>query len=160
MIGAGIGAFSAGALAGSFTASCGAVKAGAMTTLAMLKAGGIGATGYMIYDNLKNALIYTPHVFWSGGDMVKGASQTIANNVGGTTLEMTKLGQYLTSKDASYNTWLIASQNFANQVPNGATVYSVQNPDGVRLLSAWATVEFPSLVNKAVEIIYKILGWM
>ena len=125
MIGAGVGALTAGALAGSFVASCGAVKTGAIITYAMLKAGGVGVTSYMIYDNLNNAVNYTPHVFWSGGDVVKGASQ-----------------------------------NFANQVPNYAIVYSVQNPDGIRLLSTWATIDFPTLVNKGVEIICKILGWM
>lgn len=160
LIGAVIGAFAAGALAGSFTASCGAVKAGAVATYAMAKTGGLGAAFYMMYDNFKNAAHYTTHVFWSGGDLSMNGGSYLSSDVGGTTLEMTKLGQYLTNHNSSYDAWKIASANFANQVPSGGTVFAVQNMQGVGIASTWATTEYPILVKKGAEIVWTLLGWL
>lgn len=48
--------------------------------------------------------------------------------------------------------WKIASVNFANQVPNGATVFVVQNLQGVGLTSTWATTEYPILFKKVLKL--------
>ena len=75
-------------------------------------------------------------------------------NVGGMTLEMTRLGQYLEKIDASIQMWRAASANFANSA-NG-TVYSVQNAAGVRIQSIWATVEYDLV--RARDIMYKVVS--
>ena len=82
----------------------------------------------------------------------------LAKDVGGTTLEMTRLGQYLTNHSVKYEAWKIASANFANQVSNGSTVFAIQNINGISITSTWATTEYPILVKKAAEIIYVIIG--
>lgn len=153
-----IGAGVSGLLTGSFFSSVGAVKTGAVLTYQMAKVGGLGAAMVMMGDNFSNAIHHTTHVFWSGGDISMNGGNYLANDVGGTTLEMTRLGQYLTNHSAKYEAWKIASANFANQVSNGSTVFAMQNINGVGIASTWATTEYPILVKKAVEIIYEIIG--
>lgn len=63
----------------------------------------------------------------------------LSSDIGGTTLGMTKLGQYLTNHNSSYDAWKAASLNFANQVPCGGSVFAVQNMQGVGIYSTWAT---------------------
>lgn len=153
-----IGAGVSGLLTGSFFSSVGAVKTGAVLTYQMAKVGGLGAAMVMMGDNFSNAIHHTTHVFWSGGDISMNGGNYLAKDVGGTTLEMTRLGQYLTNHSAKYEAWKIASANFANQVPNGSTVFAMQNINGISITSTWATTEYPILVRKAVEIIYEIIG--
>lgn len=62
-IGAIAGLLSSAALVGRFTASCGVVNSGVVTLYNMIKFGGLGAASCMIYDNLKNSVHYTTHVF-------------------------------------------------------------------------------------------------
>lgn len=64
----------------------------------------------------------------------------------------------LTKHSADYGAWKIASANFANQVSNGSTVFAMQNINGVSITSTWATIEYPILEKKAIEIIYEIIG--
>ena len=82
----------------------------------------------------------------------------LANEVGGKTLEMTKLGQYLSGIEFNDQLWKIASANFANQVSNGGTVFAMQNIEGIRISSVWATIEYDILIKKGVEIIYEVIG--
>ncbi len=153
-----IGAGVSGLLTGNFFSSIGAVKTGVALTYKMVKVGGLGATILMMGDNFNNALHHTTHVFWSGGDISMNGGKYLANDVGGKTLEMTKLGQYLTNSGAKYEAWKIASANFASQVQNGGTIFAMQNINGIGITSTWATTEYPILVKKAVEIIYEIVG--
>ena len=145
-------------MAGNFFASVGSVAKGAVLTYQMLKAGGFGATMLMLGDNLRSAFNNFTHVFWSGGDISMNGGNYLANDVGGKTLEMTRLGQYLTKHSAEYDAWKIASANFANQVSNGSTVFVMQNVNGVGITSTWATTEYPILAKKAIEFIYEIIG--
>ena len=156
--GAAIGAGIAGLLAGAFGASIGSVAAGAGYTYQILQAVGATAAGAMMLDNLQNAFHYTTHIFWSGGELSQNAGTYLAQNIQGITLEMTKLGQYL-SKLPKFNedAWAVASANFANQVRSGSTVFVIQNTYGVRIDSVWATVEYDILAKKIAELIYVIL---
>ena len=156
--GAAVGAGVAGLLAGTFAASIGGVVAGAGLTAQMIQAVGGTAAITMMLDNLTNAFYYKTHIFWSGGELSQNAGAYLAQNVQGITLEMTRLGQYL-SKLPIFNrdAWAIASANFANQVKNGSTAFVVQNTAGVNIDSIWATVEHPILVKKIIELIYVIL---
>lgn len=124
----------------------------------MIKASGIAAGIMMMGDNFINAVHYTTHVFWSSGDIAMNGGNYLANDIWGKTLEMTKLGHYLTNNNASYDAWRITSTNFANQVPNGSTVFAMQNINGVSVMSTWANIEYPILSKKLVEIIYEIIG--
>ena len=156
-VGSVLGAGVSGLLTGSFVSSVQMVKAGAALTHQMFRAGGITAAGYMMIDNLSNAFYNPIHVFWSGGDVMKESGSALANSVSGITLEMTKLGQYLSNIN-NYNLWTIASNNFANQVSSKDIVYVVQNLEGMGINNIWATVEYPILINKSAKIIYIILG--
>jgi hypothetical protein len=120
-----------------------------LLTGGLVRVGGFGAAGAMMYDNLRNAFHYSTHIFWSGGELTKNAAEYLAGNTGGITLEMTKLGQHL-SKFSSFNreAWKIASTVFANQVRNGSTIFVVHNSAGVNIDSIWAKTEFPILIQK------------
>ena len=154
LLGAGVGAGVSALLTGSFASSIGAVKTGAMLTYQMYSAAGLGAAKAMMQSNFSNALHYSTHVFWSGGELSMNSAKYLAQDIGGTTLEMTKLGQYL-SKLPSFNAeaWRIASTNFANQVPGGSTAFTVLNSAGPRLDSIWVTVEHPILLKKILDLI-------
>ena len=158
LVGLAIGAGVSGLLTGSFFSSVGAVKTGAVLTYQMAKVGGLGAAMVMMGDNFSNVIHHTTHVFWSGGDISMNGGNYLAKDVGRTTLEMTRLGQYLTNHSAEYDAWKIASANFANQVSNGSTVFVVQNINGVGIASTCATTEYPILAKKAIEFIYEIIG--
>ena len=154
VLGAGIGAF----FAGSFFASMSAVKTGVLLTGGLIRAGGFGAAGMMMYDNFRNALHYSTHIFWSGSELSKNAAEYLAGNTGGITLEMTKLGQYLSNlPDLSREVWSIASANFANQVHAGSTIFVVHNSVGVHIDSIWAKIEFPILIQKIIDMIYVLV---
>lgn len=157
-IGAVAGLGTSALLAGNFFASVGSVAKGAVLTYQMLKTGGFGATMLMLGDNLSSAFNNFTHVFWSGGDISMNGGNYLANDVGGKTLEMTRLGQYLAKHSAEYGAWEIASANFANQVSNGSTVFVMQNINGVGIASTWATTEYPILAKKVIEFIYEIIG--
>ena len=151
-IGAIAGAGISGALTGSFISSCSSVKAGAVLVYQIDKAGGFVASGYAMLDNLSNAFHNPLHVFWSGGDIAKEQSINYAERNGGITLEMTRLGQYLETKEYNSTLWNYASQNFANQVSKGGTVRAILYYPEMRLDALWFT-ENEILVKRLVEII-------
>ena len=130
-------------LAGTATASTAAVMTGGGALATTIGGGGLVAGGKMVADNITQAVSRTPQVFWSGGDIAKEAARKVAQDVGGKTLEMTKLGQHLEKVNASMKMWSAASANFANSA--SGIVYSVQNSAGIRIQSIWATIEYPIL---------------
>ncbi|MDY2888261.1 MAG: RHS repeat-associated core domain-containing protein, partial [Candidatus Caccosoma sp.] len=160
LIGAGVGLLGSAALTGSFFSSVEAVKMGTYITYSMYILGGSASAGLMMADNIFNSFNYKTHIFWSGGELSMNGASYLASQTNGITLEMTRLGRYLTKIDASYATWQFASMNFVNQVPNGSIVFAVQNMSGVSLSSTWAMIEYPELIRKGVEIIFTILGWL
>jgi len=156
LLGAGLGAAAGVVLAGSAVASTAAVATGASAFATTVNAAGCVAGAKMIADNVSQAIRPVAHVFWSGGDLAKNASVQVANNAGGTTLEMTRLGMYLERIGANRSAWSAASSNFANVAnASNSAIYSIQNSEGVRIGSIWATVEYPIL--KASEIIYGVV---
>ena len=155
--GAAIGVGASALFAGGFVAGFEAVKTGAVLTHKMLKLAGSTATATMLSDNIQNALHYTTHVFWSGGELSQNASSYLAQNVKGITLEMTKLGQHLSSLPFDTNKWKIESANFANQVRNGSVAFVVHNQYGVNIDSTWAKVEYRILIKKIVDLIYVVV---
>ena len=160
LIGASIGLIGSAVFTGSFFSSIEAVKIGVYTTYSMYIIGGSTSAGLMMLDNLINSFNYKTHIFWSGGELSMEGASYLASQTNGISLEMTKLGQYLTKIDAPNYVWRFASFNFVNQVPNGSTIFAVQNTSGVFLSSTWATIEYPELIRKGVEIIFTILGWL
>jgi len=116
---------------------------------------GIVAGAKMLADNTSQACSSVSQVFWSGGDVAKNAAKQVANDVGGKTLEMTRLGTYLEQIDAPYSVWQAASSNFANVASNSSSaICSIQNAAGVSLQSTWATIEYPLLQGR--DIIYGV----
>ena len=157
-VGAWIGAFGGALFAGNLFAQASSVFAGATYAWEMLLAGGMTPTLYMLGSNLSNSFHYTTHVFWSGGKSIEELSSVFATSLNGTTLQMTKLGQYLNSIDASRQLWEIASKNFANQVPHGSIIYTIQSINGLDPYCIWLNAEYPILKEKLEIIIYIILG--
>ena len=150
-VGMGLGAVAGAALAGSALASTSSVAIGVKALATITGGSGIVAGGKMILDNITQTINKVPQVFWSGRG-AKDASVQIANSLGGTTLEMTRLGQYLQASNAPISMWKAASANFANVASNiGNSVYSIQSASGVRLGSIWATVEYPLLSNVSIN---------
>lgn len=156
LAGAGFGAAAGVILAGSAVATTTAVITGAGALASTVSSAGAVAGLKLIADNISQACNNAPHVFWSGGEIAKNAAEQVANDVGGTTLEMTRLGTYLESIDASYQAWQAASLNFANVAKSsGCAIYSIQNAAGVTLQSTWATIEYQVL--KTCDIIYGVV---
>ena len=150
LIGAGLGAAAGVLFAASATASTASVVIGAKAVAAVAECVGISAAAKMLIDNVSQACSNTPQVFWSG-ESVKSAANELANNVGGKTLEMTRLGTYLNEINAPYGAWQAASSNFANIANNSScAIYSVQYAGGVGVQSIWATIEYPLLVGKDI----------
>ena len=151
-----IGAFASGALAGQFTAGVKDVIKGGIRVYQMARYGGTTAAGLMMFDNLYNSFNYTQHIFWSGGTPVYDSALSYAEKTGGTTLEMTGLGGYLSVyfSGASYNplAWNIASQNFASQVTYGGTVRAILYYPYMREAAIWFS-EANELAKRLVEII-------
>lgn len=155
LIGLGAGAAAGALLAGSATVSTAAVMTGGSALIATVSGGGLIAGGKMIADNVSQAVSKTPQVFWSGGNLAKDSARKVAQNIGGKTLEMTKLGQHLEKIEAPIEMWKAASTNFANVANNASSsIYSIQNTAGVGLRSIWATVEYPLLSSR--DIIYGV----
>ena len=152
----GLGAGAAGVLlAGSATATVASVVIGAKAVVSVAGSAGIVAVAKMLADNVSQACSSVSQVFWSGGDVAKNAAKQVANDVGGKTLEMTRLGTYLEQIDAPYSVWQAASSNFANVASNSSSaIYSIQNAAGVGLQSTWATIEYPLLQGR--DIIYGV----
>lgn len=130
----------------------------------MYKAGGISAAGYMMLDNLGHSSSSFTHVFYSGGyidrqgnviDVSKNRAVELANSIGGKTIDMTRIGTYLTKTGYASNhpTWAYASANFANQVPNLGKVHAILYYPGMSEASVWMTTELPSLAKRLIEII-------
>ncbi len=143
-------------LAGSAVASTASVVTGASALTAVVSGGGIVAGAKMLADNVSQWINRLPSVFWSGGNPAQKASESVAKCVGGNTLEMTRLGQYLTKLDATIKTWRAASQNFANVASNTSrSIYSIQNSAYVNIGSTWRNVEYPLL--RARDIIYGVV---
>ena len=155
LIGLGAGAMTGVMLAGSASASVTSVVAGAKAFATTVGGAGLAAGMKMISDNVSQAFCGAPQVFWSGQDLAKNAARQIANDIGGKTLEMTKLGSTLEQSGASDAVWRAASSNFANVANNSSSaIYSVQNAAGIRIQSIWSTVEYPMLNGR--EIIYGV----
>ncbi len=155
LIGLGAGAAAGVLLAGSATATVASVVIGAKAVVSVAGSAGIVAVAKMLADNVSQACSSVSQVFWSGGDVAKNAAKQVANDVGGKTLEMTRLGTYLEQIDAPYSAWQAASSNFANVASNSSSaIYSIQNAAGVGLQSAWATIEYPLLQGR--DIIYGV----
>ncbi len=161
-IGAIVGLATAATLAGHFTASIGNVITGVKTLIEIKETIGLAAFGYAIIDNWDNAINGFTHVFWSGKDLAENGARYLANDVGGKTLEMTRLGQYLSKNFSGDNfnlaAWQAGSRFFANQVIINDTVFFVQNMYEFNMLSTWATIENPILLQKFVEIIKVVFG--
>ena len=121
--------------------------------------GRIGSAARMETVGARNA----PRVFWSGGDSARQAAEAFAKANGGTTLEMTAVGQRLqqTTKGLDWLTeakpmWEAASADFAR----GATgpVHVFQNGSrGVSLESVWRGTEFPLLKQQGNPINYHVV---
>ena len=155
LIGAGAGATAGTLLAGSATASSSSVVIGAKAIASISTSAGISAGAKMLMDNTSQAFNKGAQVFWAGGDVAKNAAKQVANNVGGKTLEMTRVRTYLEQINAPYSAWQAASSNFANVANNSSrAIYAIQNASGVRLKSIWATIEYPLLKGK--DIIYGV----
>ena len=152
-----VGAGFAGFTAGQFGASVSQVCVGVKTLYALGKNIGIMASIYGVCDNFMNAINNYTHVFWSGY-YTQEAGNNLANDVGGKTIEMTKLGNYISgienANEKGY--WELASRLFANQVKYGDTAYVILNYP-LRDGNIWETVEQPML-KEVVEIIEIILG--
>lgn len=136
-IGALIGAGAAALFAGNFIAETATVFVGVTYAFEMLSASGITATMYMLGDNITNSLSYRTHIFWAGQDVASNSANNLANAIGGTTISMTKLGNYLETINASRTLWEIASKNFANQVPQNGVVYAVLYPPLMSKTPIW-----------------------
>ena len=155
LIGLGAGAAAGVLLAGSATATVASVVIGAKAVVSVAGSAGIVAGAKMLADNASQACSSVSQVFWSGGDVAKNAAKQVASDVGGKTLEMTRLGTYLEQIDAPYSAWQAASSNFANVASNSSSaIYSIQNAAGVGLQSTWATIEYPLLQGR--DIIYGV----
>lgn len=118
--------------------------------------GGLFPTGYMGLDNLGNSFNQFKHVFWSGGDVAKESAIDHANNIGGKTLEMTKLGKYLEKNYSGVNynqdIWTIASKNFANQVSSRGSVYAILYYPDMRIDAVWFE-EVKELAKRLIDIV-------
>ena len=157
LIGTGVGMVAGIALAGSITATKGAVAAGASVLAATVSGGGVVAGAKMIADNVSQAVSKSPQVFWSGGEVAKQEAEKFANEIGGKTLEMIRLGQYINKVDPYSPMWRPVSANFANVASrSGSAIYSIQNAAGVRIQSTWATIEYPFL--QGCSIIYGMVS--
>ncbi len=150
------GAGISGALTGSFASSVKNVIAGGIRVYQMAKYGGGTAAAYMMLDNLYQSFNHTQHVFWSGGDIAMNRALDYATRTGGTTLEMTGTGAYLSTYFSGqyYNplAWNIASQNFANQVGAGETVRAILYYPGMRESAIWFD-ELQILLERLAEIV-------
>ena len=143
-------------LAGSATASTASVVLGAKALAGVVGSAGVAAGASMIADNISQAAEKLPQVFWSGGDLAKNTARQLANDIGGHTLEMTRLGARLEQMDVPFSAWQAASANFANVATNTSPlVYSIQNAAGINIQSVWATVEYPILQSS--NIIYSMV---
>ena len=157
LIGLGVGGAAGVLLAGKATASVAFVVIGAKALVSTVGSVGIAAGTKMLADNASQACRNVPQVFWSGGDVAKNAAKQVANDVGGITLEMTRVGTYLEQIDAPYSAWQVASSNFANVASNSSgAIYSIQNAAGIGLQSTWATIEYHLLQYR--DIIYSVVS--
>ncbi len=157
LIGAGAGAAAGALLAGSAAASTTSVVIGAKAVVSVVGSAGFSAGVKMLADNASQACSNVSQVFWSGGDVAKNAAKQVANEIGGKTLEMTRVGSYLEQINAQYSAWQAASSNFANVASNSSSaIYSIQNASGVGIQSIWATIEYPLLQGK--DIIYGVVS--
>ena len=152
-IGAFAGAFASAVTTSTFFSTASSIWNGIKTIYSFGKiAGGAGAL-YMMADNLKNAIYYTPHVFWSGDTVAKDAATKYALDNGYITVGMTRVGQYLETGNYAQKAWEIASYNFANQVPDNSTIHAILYYPKMWENSIWYTQELGVLINKMVEII-------
>jgi hypothetical protein len=97
--------------------------------------------------------VSTNSVFYSGGDPALNAATNFANSTGGTTLNMTPIGQCITGMQNAgldWNTQILplvqsASADFAHTAVGEVNVFIYTpwyNPDGI-----WETIEEPILLN-------------
>ena len=159
LVGMGAGAAIGIACAGSAAASTAAVATGFSALNAIVASSGVAAGAKMVGDNISRAFNAFPQVFWSGGDLAKNAACEFAKNasVGGKTLEMTRLGEYLQATQGSRDAWRAASLNFANVAKSSKqAIYSIQNASGIYIDSIWATTEYN--IVKGCEITYGVVS--
>ena len=159
LVGMGAGAAIGIACAGSAAASTAAVATGFSALNAIVASSGVAAGAKMVGDNISRAFNAFPQVFWSGGDLAKNAACEFAKNasVGGKTLEMTRLGEYLQATQSSRDAWRAASLNFANVAKSSKqAIYSIQNASGIYIDSIWATTEYN--IVKGCEITYGVVS--
>ena len=159
LVGMGAGAAIGIACAGSAAASTAAVATGFSALNAIVASSGVAAGAKMVGDNISRAFNAFPQVFWSGGDLAKNAACEFAKNasVGGKTLEMTRLGEYLQAAQGSRDAWRAASLNFANVAKSSKqAIYSIQNASGIYIDSIWATTEYN--IVKGCEITYGVVS--
>lgn len=139
------------ACAGSAAASTAAVATGFSALNAIVASSGVAAGAKMVGDNISRAFNAFPQVFWSGDDLAKNAS------VGGKTLEMTRLCEYLQATQGSRDAWRAASLNFANVAKSSKqAIYSIQNASGMYIDSIWAATEYN--IVKGCEITYGVVS--
>jgi len=83
-------------------------------------------------------------VFWSGRQGAnKAAAEAFAKATGGTTLEMTPVGQALEAQGAGIDAWRAASADFARGASGDVTAFAGGSSPG----SVWLTVEKPILMQ-------------
>ncbi len=101
-------------------------------------------------------------VFWSGGPTARSAAEKWASENGAKTLEMSPGGQAAERAteglpwSEAKPIWDQASSDFASGARE--TVHVFHNADGVSLISTWRTVEYPTLVENGVNMIFHTVG--
>ena len=157
-VGFALGALSSMALVGSVMASSAEVFSGLTYLNATISAGGLGAGGTYLLDNLSRAFNGAGTVLYSGGD----AAKKVAYSVGGTTIDdsIGKAAEIITRNmqwtDAE-PIWKDFSASFCRQASGVVNAYiSASNFRG--LDSVFLSVELPTLLNnpKVTEIVIHI----
>jgi hypothetical protein len=132
-----------------------------LTLLFSLSGPAMGAYGD--FGRWSNAANSGGRVFWSGGDAAREAAEAFAKASGGTTLEMTAVGQRLqqTTKGLDWLTeakpmWEAASADFARGATGPVNVFQ-NGSRGVSLESVWRGTEFPLLQQQGNPLNYHIV---
>jgi len=110
-----------------------------------------------IFKSLSASSAAAPRVFWSGGDVAKGAAADFAASNGMKTLEMTTTGSIMNTispvlpRSISNPIWNRLSSNFASGASGEVNFFTTTA--GPRANSIWTTVERPILESNGVNII-------
>jgi RHS repeat-associated protein len=134
---------------GAATAAVSALPVLIPAATATADAGG-AALNRVLFGPLSNRF------FWSGGTAAMLKAMELANEGGGSSLEMSLAGRALTGMKGFANPfWSVASRMFAQGAVGPVSV--VQGPV-LRITSTWGTVEYPQLIGKN-PITYIGIGW-